>query len=149
MRKERLREKWLRPVSVDPQHRVEGDPTQRDHDTHVLQQHDLSGQEGPACGKLGRRRLIVGRRAATRGRDVSIGQNQPIIAATRRRLAGEPGPMQRPVEEIARAVAGEHAARTILPVRRGRQPDDQDTRHGIAETRHRLAPVVVIPIRDA
>src|SRR5690606_25300846 len=55
-------------------------------------------------------------------------------------------PMQRPVQPVARRVAGEHASRPVRAVGRRSQSDDQKLGFGIAEARHRPAPVVPIHI---
>ena len=93
----------------------------------------LSAKRSPRPGKAGtrparRRGLVVRRRAAAHGRDVRIGQRQPVVAAVGGRLAGETGPVQRGIQEIARAVAGEHAPGAVGPVRARRQTHDQDAR---------------------
>ena len=54
---------------------------------------------------------------------------------------GEAGPVQRGKEPVARAVAGEHAAGPVRPVRRRRQADDHEAGVRVAEARHAAAPV--------
>ena len=54
--------------------------------------------------------------------------------------------MQRRVQPLARAVAGEHAAGAVGAVRRRREADDDDPRRRIAEARHRPRPVALAAI---
>ena len=50
---------------------------------------------------------------------------QPVVAVLARRLVGEPGAVQRPVEPVARPVAGEHAAGAVGAVGGRGQADDR------------------------
>ena len=59
-------------------------------------------------------------------------------------LVGEDGPLQGSIEEYTGRIPGEHAPGTIGTVCTGRQPDDQDARSRIAETRHRPAPIIPV-----
>ncbi len=136
-------------VGVEAQRGVEGHAAQRHHDPQIGQQRDLSLQEGPASGDLGWQRLVVRRRTAADRADEDIAQGQTVVAMPRGRLAGESGAMQRRVQEVAGAVAGEHAARAIRAVCGRRQADHQHARVLIAEAGHRLAPVLLIPVRAA
>ena len=49
--------------------------------------------------------------------------------------------MERAEEPVAAPVAGEHPARSVAPVRGGRQPDQEDARVRIAEAGQRPRPV--------
>lgn len=51
--------------------------------------------------------------------------------------------MNRAEKEVARLVSGEDPPRPVAAVRRGRQPDDQQTRPRIAERGKRPAPVLL------
>jgi hypothetical protein len=55
----------------------------------------------------------------------------------------EVGWVQSGEQEVARAVAGEHAPGAVRAVRRGRQAEDQDPGGGIAEARDRAPPVLL------
>ena len=101
-----------------------------------------------ARGDLLRRRLVVGRRTADRGRDERVAQ---LSAHRPAMLRGgdvrETGAMQRGHQEVAGpadAVAGEDAAGAVGAVRGRRQPDDQQARARIAEPGHRSRPVGVV-----
>src|SRR5665811_1053494 len=63
--------------------------------------------------------------------------------ATRVGPARVAGAVQRGVEPVARAVAGEHATGAVGAVRRRRQADDRQLRFGIAEAGDRPGPVVL------
>ncbi len=57
--------------------------------------------------------------------------------------------VERPVQHVTGAVAGEHPAGPVPAVRGGCQPDDRDRRVGWAEAGHRSAPVLLVPERRA
>ena len=108
---------------------------------------DLRVEMIEAARDLLRQRLVVGRRAAHRGEDVRVRSAQAVVDVSGRRDVGEAGAMQRRHQEVAGAadaVAGEHAAGAVGAVRRGRQADEQQPRVGIAEARHRAAPVGLV-----
>src|SRR5439155_4509224 len=52
-------------------------------------------------------------------------------------------------QEVARTIAGEHAARAVAAVGRRRQSHDQDASPRIAEARHRARPVRLVTKRGA
>jgi hypothetical protein len=54
--------------------------------------------------------------------------------------------VERRVEPVARAVAGEHPAGPVRTVRRRSEPDDDDPRARVAEARDRSAPVALAAI---
>ena len=90
------------------------------------------------------RSRLVGRRSAPhRGRDVAPAQTQPVVARHRCRLVGEAGPVERPEQPVARAVAREDPPRAVSPMGRRRKPDHEHSGLGIAEARERLAPVLL------
>ena len=73
-------------------------------------------------------------------------QREPVAAGARRRRRGQPGPVERRVEEVARAVAGEHAAGPVGAVGAGGQAEQDERRAGLAEARHRAAPVGLLGV---
>ena len=89
------------------------------------------GQIRRACTFLGQR-FVGRRRAADGGRDVDIGQRQAVVGA--KDTVGRPA---RPgggwPQEVARGVAGEHAAGAFPAVRRRCQATMKDRALGIAE----------------
>src|SRR5207237_811665 len=66
---------------------------------------------------------------------------QAVVAVHRLGLAREARAVEGGVEEVAAAVAGEHAAGAVGAVRGGGQSDDQQARTRIAEARHGTAPI--------
>ena len=84
--------------------------------------------------------LFAGRRAAVDRGDPGVAESQPVVARDRRRLVREPGAVERRVEPVAGAIAGEHAAGAVRAVRRRRQADDHDPRRRVAEPGHAAAP---------
>src|SRR5262249_5725279 len=61
-----------------------------------------------------------------------------------RGLIREPRCVQRAVKPIAATIPGKDSPSTITAMRRRRQTDHQESRCGIAKTRHRLPPIVPI-----
>ncbi len=60
-----------------------------------------------------------------------------------------PGPVQRGVEPVAAAVAGEHPSRAVRAVRGRGEPHDEDPRVRVAEAGYRTAPVGLVGERGA
>src|SRR6266850_2300831 len=65
-----------------------------------------------------------------------------------RRLVGEACVVERLEEPVAAAIAGEHAARAVAAVGRGREPDQQQPRARVTEARKRTRPVALAPIAE-
>lgn len=74
-------------------------------------------------------------------RDPGVAQVETIVAGLALGLRCKSGPMQRPVEEIARTISREHTASAIGAVGTGREPDDEKTGIRVAEGRDWFAPV--------
>ena len=72
--------------------------------------------------------------------DVGARERQPVVGRDARRLRREPGTVQRGEEPVTRAVAGEHAPGPVGPVRRRRQPDDDEPRAADRRSRARRVP---------
>lgn len=108
---------------------------------------ELAVEEGPASVDLGGCRPIGRWRALHRRRDVRAGERQTVTDSRRRRLVGETGPMHGTKQPIAAAIAGEHAACAIGAMSCGRQPEHDDRRSVVAESRHRPAPVLLVAER--
>ncbi|HVB38003.1 MAG TPA: hypothetical protein VND92_05665 [Vicinamibacterales bacterium] len=87
-------------------------------------------------------RRVVGRGAPDGGRDIGVSQRQPIVDPLRRREAREAGAVERGHEEVAGAVAGEHAAGPVRAVRGRGEAEHQQPGSRIAEARDGAAPVV-------
>ena len=82
-----------------------------------------------------------------RGRgDVEIAQHQAVGTRGCDRLRCEARGVEHTVQDVAGAVAREHPAGPIGPVRSGREPQDHDASAGIAEARDRSAPVLLVTI---
>ena len=91
------------------------------------------------------KRLVRGWRAPDRGRNVSIVECQPIVAADGSWLVREARAVQGFVEEISRAISREHPARAVGAVRGRSESQDQKGSMRIAEGWHRLAPIIPVP----
>ena len=72
-----------------------------------------------------------------------------VVGGHGRRLVGQARAVHGREQEVAAAVAREHASRAVGPVRGGREPDDEDPRALVAEAGHRAGPVVVLAERRA
>ena len=73
--------------------------------------------------------------------DVAVDELKTVVAMSGSRLGGEAEFMQRPIEPVARAIAGKDAAGSITTVRRGGEADNQQSRVGSTEAGYRTAPV--------
>ena len=82
-------------------------------------------------------------------RDVEIVEFQAILAGNCGWLGSEARRVKHPIEDLARPVAGEHAAGAVGTVRAGRESKNQDPRACIAEGGHGAAPVDLIPVGPA
>ncbi len=131
-------------TSRAPEGRVPGDLPQGHDDAQSREPVELPVEERRAVGQLLGGRLVARRRAAARGADERSTQREAVVAPDRARLVGQAGAVQRPVEPVARAIAGEHPPRAVRAVRRGCQAEQQDPRAAIAEPGDRLAPVDLV-----
>ncbi len=123
---------------------------ERDDDADAGERVEFRVEVREAVGDLLACRLVVGRRAADRGRDEGVLQCQPVVWSLGRRDVGEARAMQRGHQEIARApdaVAGEHTAGTVCAMSGRGEAENQQSRPRIAEPRHRPYPVRVVAIR--
>ena len=99
---------------------------------------------GAAIVQFRRQRLVCRWSAAKGGGNISVLQFQPIAAIFRGGLIGKSGAIERLIEKISGAVAGEHAPGAICAMGGGRQSNNQQLCARIAEAGHRLAPVFPI-----
>ncbi len=89
-------------------------------------------------------RFVVRRSAVADRGDSTIDEFQSIVRRSCRRLIGEAGPMERPIQPLAATVAGKHPACSIRTMRRWGKADDQQSCRRIAEIRHGPAPILPI-----
>ena len=129
-----------------PQRPVPGEGAEGDDHPAARQQLQLALQVGQAVVALLGGRLVGRRRAADDGGDVGVAQPQPVAAPLGLGLVGEAGPVQRRVEPLAGAVAGEHPPGPVGAVGGRRQADDRDPRGGVAEAVQRPRPVVLAAV---
>ena len=127
-----------------PERRVPAERAKRDHDANLRQEHQLTPEERRARIPFLDRRLVQRRSAADGRRDVGIGECQPLVRLARHRTIREPLAVERRPQKIPRRVAGEDTPRPVPAMRRRRKPHQQDPRLGIAEARHRPAPVHLV-----
>src|SRR5580693_8465337 len=125
---------------------IEANPAKRDHDPHILEALYFAIQIRSALRQLLRKRLVIGRSAAYRRRDVEAFQLKAILAIGRGGLVGKAGFIQNREHELARRISGERPAGAVRAVRSGSQAEDKNARIGIAKAGHGLAPVIAIAI---
>ena len=94
-----------------------------------------------------RRRLVIGRRAPDRRRDVRIDQRQAIVGPLRRREARQSCRVHRAHEKVAGPIARKYASGSIRAVRRRREAQDQNARIRIPEPGNGPAPIRVVAMR--
>jgi hypothetical protein len=128
---------------------IERNLAQGDHHLHAMQGIDLALQKRPAVAQLLGQRLVAGRRAACGGGDVRRMQRQAISARDAGWLRGEAGAVQHAVEPVARFIASEHTARTVRSMGAGGEAQNENARPGVAEARHRLAPIFPVEVGAA
>ena len=80
------------------------------------------------------------------GGNVQIAQGETILARHADRVRSEARLMEHPVQNIARAVSGEHTPGPIGTVRPGRESKNQDSGCRIAERRNGASPVGLIAV---
>src|ERR1700728_4920414 len=114
-----------------------------------LQDFEIASEIRAAVRELRWQRLIRGRRASERGGHVGVDERETVFAVRGVRLIGEAGAMERFVEKIAGAVAGEHAASAVGAMGGGSEAENQQLRARVAEAGDRLAPVVPIAVGEA
>jgi len=133
-------------VAKDGQIDVEGQASERDYNFQIAQQFQIFFQIRPAVTDLFRERLVV-RRSATHSRaDVSAGEHQPVVARNAGGLRSETSLEKSPIEEVAGAVAGEHAAGPIGAMRAGRKADQEHAGVRIAKSGHWPGPIILIAV---
>ncbi len=106
------------------------------------QNFQIAFEIGAAVVEFTRERLIVGRGAARGRRDEGAREREAVVAANGCGLARETGFVKRLIQEVAAAVAREHAASAIGAVGGGSKAEDDELRVGVAEAGYGLAPVV-------
>src|SRR5882672_1683729 len=134
------------PIAVCLEEVFEGEPTQDHDDLDAVEQPDLRLEVGPTIGEFLEGRLVLGRGAAGRGRNVAVDELEPVVARHRGGPAGEAEAVQGLVQPVAARVSGEHTAGAVSAVRGGGETDHQKTRASIAESRDRFAPV--LPLQE-
>jgi hypothetical protein len=131
----------LAQLASGPERGVPGEAAERHHDADSRQRAQLAHQIRLAAIALLDRRPVVGRRAADRGCHVAVAQLQPVGPPGRGRLVGESGPVERAIQPVPGAIAGEDATGAISAVRGRRQAQHQEARARVAEAGYRPGPV--------
>ena len=121
---------------------IEGDLAKND-DNLELRPHEpqLLDQIGTAALEFAGTRFIRRRRAMNRRGDITILKFLTILAIIRVRVTRKARFMERRIEPITAAIAGEHASCAIAAVRRRRQADDQQSCSAVAKTGEWFGPI--------
>ena len=133
-------------VAQDGQINVEGQASERDNDFQIVEQFQFFFQIRAAVAHLFRERLVAWGSAADGGADVCVGELKVVAPRDAGRLRGETGLEKSPIEEVAGAVAGEHAPGPIGAVRAGREADQEHAGAGIAEAGHWFGPIILVAV---
>jgi len=80
------------------------------------------------------------------GSDVGAMELHAVVARLTGGLGGEPRAVKHAVEDVARAVAGEHAAGAVGAVRSRREPENHDVGARVAEGRHGFSPIFPVEV---
>src|SRR5205814_1645845 len=120
---------------------IPSDGAEREEDAGARQQMQLAVEPYAAAAQLVGTRRVRRRSAAAWRHDERVVQPQPILAVDAGRLVREPGAVERREEEIAAAVAREHAARPVAAVRGGREAQQDEARGRISEPGDGTGPV--------
>lgn len=103
-------------------------------------------EKGTAVIQLGCRGAVAGRSTTTHCRNEGISQNQAVIGMARDGLIGEAGFVQGAVQGITRAIAGEHSAGAIGPMRARRKAHNEERGGQVAKAGYWLAPIIPIAV---
>src|SRR6202035_3076643 len=128
---------------------IEAAPSQRDHYLHITETGQLTIQIVSAVREFLWQGLVIGRSAPNRRGDVEVFQLQSVLAIGSDGLIGKASFVQYRKHEFARCVPSKRTAGAIRSVCPGSEPQNQNSGCGIAESRHRLAPILTIPISPA
>jgi hypothetical protein len=123
----------------------EGQLAESEKGLRAAKGHQLADQERAAPGEFAGRRPVPGRRAARRSRHPAAGKLEAVLPRDRSCLVREAGAVERREEEVPGRVSGEDPSRPVASVCGGREPDNDQAGARIAETRHRLRPVLRAP----
>ena len=84
-----------------------------------------------------------------RRRDPCIGKLKAVLRAVALGLGSKTRVVERPIEEVAGTISGEHTSSPIRAMRTGRQTKNQQPRRSITEGRYGFTPVLPIEISPA
>src|SRR5207237_371516 len=99
-----------------------------------------------AIGDFLRCRSVAGRSTPDCGSDVGVSKLHSVIATDSHRLRGEACLVQHRIHKVSRAVAGKRTASAIRSMSSWSQSQDENPRIPVAESRHRLGPILPIHV---
>src|SRR6185437_6020475 len=130
--------------SEDPEHLLVGQLSEAEQDAGADELGELPRKEIAAVLELDRQRTVAGRGAAGRSGEIGAVQAQAVAALAAFGLRGVAGAVQRGKEEIAAAVASEHAAGAVRAMGGGGKADQDQGRARVAEAGDGTAPVIFL-----
>lgn len=110
---------------------------------------EFSPQPGSTGVSFSGRGFVVRRSTMHRCRHVDPGELQTIADMSGFRLGADARPMQSAEKPITRAIACEHATRAVCPVGSRCEPHHKKLRIGIAESRDRPSPILLVGERGS
>ena len=120
-------------------HPVPGEAAERHEHPEPWEEPQLSDQERQARVAFLGGRAVAGGAQRYDGGHIHVRQREPVVARGGRGPVGQPRPVQRAEQEIARAVAREDAARAVPSVRgRARDPRSRSRARGSPKPGHGL-----------
>src|SRR5580658_4644592 len=125
------------------------DSSERHDDAQIFQTLKFSFEIRSAVSELLRQRLVVRRRAARRRGYIKIGEHEAVIAVGGRRLIRKANFVQHRIHKLAGSVSGERPPGAVRAMSAGSQSKHQHARFGIAESRNRFAPVLMVAVSAA
>ncbi len=139
---------WKRPLVLLPgfEEGLESDLTQRNHHPFRCQQLQFPVQVGPAVVHLLGEWFVLRRSAAQCRRDQAVIQKETIVPVGGRWLVRESKAVQRAVEPVSAAVAGEHPAGSVPSMGRGRKAYKDEAGIRCAECRQWTSPVFLVAV---
>ena len=127
---------------------VERNAAQRKYRSRT-NQGKLPFEIGQAVADFFGQRFVGGRSAVADGGDVGAGEGEAVVTRAAGSLRGEAGFVEDAVQDVAGAIAGEHAAGAVGSVGAGREAEDENGRGGIAKRRDGTAPILPVAVGAA
>lgn len=132
-------------VEVD----VEGDLAEGNDDFEIGEELEFALEPGAAVAEFLGGGFVAGRGAVGGGGDVEVVELESVLAGDGDGLGGEAGLVEHAVQDVAGAVAGEHAAGAVGAMGSGGEAEDEDAGVGVAERGDGASPIGLITVGAA